>query len=757
MSDLRSFGRYLGVATLVGLITVGLREALGALFPQAPGQYAWSMLLAYGVGVVLSYLAQGRLTFGALGHRPSPQGLGGFAVVAVMSAALTALLAYVLRFGLPLEQRLPNLAAPLAFAAAALLVAPVSFLLGRHVVFGAAEPGFRFREAAWVWPTLALLVVVHSMVFGTVLLRVNGSGAYDDALFLRLAQDLAQGAWLGPYTATTLVKGPGFALWLAAVHVLHLPVALAASLTYACACVLLFVALRPLLPGSPKRMLIFMALLACPAALSDFSVMRELIYPALTLLVVASGVGLAARLEPSWQSAAPWCWAAGLGLTSAMFGLTREEWVWLGPLWFAVVARAAWVWIRGGVKFQMLCAVIGFVGLFAALPVLVVASLNRHHYGWFGVLEFNSRPFVSAYGALARVRHGEAPPQVPVPREVWARVASVSPTFAEVHVQLTGDIGSIWLGPSASLVGRLMDGDPAVRKWLSDMLQVPIPPGTSGGTAWLQERYRQDVAFRRAIESFLGGSRSAHAFFSGAMERESGGGWFVWMLREAVVATGHHHSVADANLFYQRLADEVNTACQSGALRCDAERHTLRPVLDWGYWRPFWSSLVYAGGHLLTMPAHTTAGTMKSVGESTALAKATAFLHGPLAASQATLAPVLPIEALIAVYRRGLPWLTGLAFLAWLWATPLPRRRLGPGQARLWLVGGLMLVLVGGRLALLALIHATSWPAAGDLRYLSAAQPLLVLFVMIGLMLGAGTWARRSALRRHPVQSAAAG
>lgn len=745
MSDLRSFGRYLGVAALIGLITVGLREALGALFLQAPGQYAWSMLLAYGVGVVMSYLAQGRLTFGALGHRPSPQGLGGFALVAVMSAVLTALLAYVLRFGLPLEQRLPTLAAPLAFAVAALLVAPVSFLLGRHLVFGAAETGSRFREAAWVWPTLVLLVLAHSLVFGTVLLRVNGNGAYDDALFLRLAQDLAQGAWLGPYTATTLVKGPGFALWLAAVHVLHLPVALAASLTYACTCVLLFVALRPLLPGSAQRMLIFVALLACPAALSDFSVMRELIYPALTLLVVACGLGLAARLEQSWHRPAPWCWAAGLGLASAMFGLTREEWVWLGPLWFAVVARASWVWIRGGVKFQTLSAVIGFVGLFVALPVLVVASLNRHHYGWFGVLEFNSRPFVSAYGALVRVRHGEAPPQVPVPRAVWARVASVSPAFAEVHVQLKGDIGNIWLGPSATLVGRLMDGDPAVRKWLSNMLQVPIPPGNSGGTALLQERYQHDAAFRRAIELFLGGAASAQAFFSGAMEQESGGGWFVWMLREAVVATGHHGSIVDANHFYQRLANEVNAACESGALLCHAERHTLRPVLDWSYWQPFWSSVVYAGGHLLTLPAHTTAGNMKSIGESTGLAKAAAFLHGPLAASQATLDTVLPIEALIASYRIGLPWLTGLAFLIWVWATPWPHRQRRPGQRGLWLVGGLMLVLIGGRLALLALIHVTSWPAASDLRYLSAAQPLVILFVVIGLQLGVRAWAQSQA------------
>ena len=92
-----------------------------------------------------------------------------------------------------------------------------------------------------------------------------------------------------------------------------------------------------------------------------------------------------------------------------------------------------------------------------------------------------SRAFVSGYGALTRVDDAAAPRQVPVPRETWSRIAAVSPSFALVHNHLQGPLGDIWLGPSAKLLGRLMDADPSVRNWLSRRLQVAVPAGNTGG------------------------------------------------------------------------------------------------------------------------------------------------------------------------------------------------------------------------------------------------------------------------------------
>ena len=744
MSELRPFVRYLSVAVVVDLFTVGLREALVQLLPDTPGQYAWTMLVAFGVGMVLSYVAQARGTFASLGHRPTP-GLGGFAAVALLSALLTALGAYVLRYLLPLETRVPSFAAPLAFGAAALLVAPVSFLLGRQLVFVAGRASGRHREAVWVWPTLLVLVAVHAALFDSVMLRYNPDGFYDDALFMRLASSLLEGRWLGAYSDTTLVKGPGFPFWLVAVHASKVPVSVAAALTYAMSCLLVFVALRPALPSERQRALLFVVLLFCPVALSDLGVMRELIYPALTLLVVACGVGMTLRLTHLADQVQPWLWAATLGLASAQFVLTREEFVWLAPLWLGVLVCAVRVWRASGISGRALLSAVGVAGLFAVLPVLVVASLNWHHYGVLTVLEFNSRPFVSAYGALARVRRDDALPQVPVPRVVWDKAAAVSPAFAEVKLHMQGELGSIWVGPSVGVVGHLMDSDPAVRTWLSDALQYPVPPGDVGGAEFLQGHYRDDAEFRRKLTLYLGGVANTEAFLSGAMERETGGGWFVWLLRAGAAAAGHHDSAAKASHFYQQLADEVNAACDAGKLACGAERHTLRPVLQWLLAGPFWSSLVHAGVNLLTLPTLSSTGGFRSRSGQAQLAPASAFLHQALAGRDTASVPVAPLEWLIAVYQQALPWLTGLGLAGWLWAAPRPGWRLDPQQRALWWTGGLLAVLVAGRLALLALIHVTAWPAASDPRYLSAAAPLLLWFDVIGVLLASAWWRRSSA------------
>ncbi|MGH2687619.1 MAG: hypothetical protein ACRDKW_02260, partial [Actinomycetota bacterium] len=54
----------------------------------------------------------------------------------------------------------------------------------------------------------------------------------DEYLFLSQALELVRGRWLGPYSAVTLAKGPGYPLFLAANHVLGLPVSMGQALLY---------------------------------------------------------------------------------------------------------------------------------------------------------------------------------------------------------------------------------------------------------------------------------------------------------------------------------------------------------------------------------------------------------------------------------------------------------------------------------------------------------------------------------------------
>jgi hypothetical protein len=383
----------------------------------------------------------------------------------------------------------------------------------------------------------------------------------------------------------------------------------------------------------------------------------------------------------------------------------------------------------------VLGAVAIVTGLTSLLPLLVVASLNQHYYGVFTLLELNTRPFVSAYGALARVRTTPLP-QVPVPRELWARVAVVSPAFAEINIHLQGDIGKAWvnLTPSVSTIGTLMDVDPNARSMLSDLFQMPLIPGLTGADM-LTHYYDHEAPVRHRIEVLLGGAENARQFFE--IKNEISGGWFVWALRECAVAAGHHTSAVEANRFYQQLATEVNTACEQGLLACEAERNTLRPPFHASQLAPFGVALATVSGFGLPLIKPSTGGAVSDLGTRADLDAAEAFLHLKLAAGREVLPVAEPIETLLVGYRNSLPWVTGIAMLGWLLATPWPHRRRTQSQRLLWWTGLLLFALVLARLALVAMIHVTSWPVF-DVRYMSAAHPLLVFIDVIGIGLMAG-------------------
>ncbi|OYU43491.1 MAG: hypothetical protein CFE44_18090 [Burkholderiales bacterium PBB4] len=725
---MRAFVRYVAVAAVVACITVAMREGLAWALPaNLYGKYGWTMAVAYAAGVVLNYIGQGRFTFAASAHRASRHAMARFAALACISALLTALLAYVIRYGLPLEDRLPTWAAAIAFAAASLLMAPLSFSLARMIVFALpTKAAPQTREPRWVWILLMLLTIGHVAMVSQVVLRYDSRAVYDSALFMQLAQSLAEGQWLGPYSALTLIKGPGFAFWLAAVHALHVPVSAAAALTYALSCILIFSALRPCMPALWPRLALFLALLLCPFAFGNFEVMRELIYPAITLALVACGMGLALRLEQLTARVQPWIWAVALGLASAQILLTREESIWLVPVWLGVVIRSIWLVMHGRVRAAPVAMASVVCALAGVLPVTVVVVMNHHHYGvWTGV-EINSRPFISAYGALVRV-HATTLPQIPVPSEIWGPVASVSPAFAELNTHLQGDIGRFWVGnnPSVDTIGAWIDDEPMYRHLFGELLHIPLLPGSTGGAEIMRDHYYGNPLARRRLESFLGGPAGAQRFFE--TKNEIGAGSFLWALRDSASTTGHHINAQEAERFYRALADEVNGACTKGMLSCDPERHSLHPQLPWSRWRAFLDALISVSGLTPQLVVLTTGGPTANLGTRNLLHSAEAFLWDSLAPTRSNLPVSQPLEALISVYRQGLPWVSAIAILGWLIATPLPGRKRREPQSFLWWIALPLLAMVGLRLSLVALIHVTSWPVY-DIRYMSAAYPLLVLF-----------------------------
>lgn len=362
---------------------------------------------------------------------------------------------------------------------------------------------------------ITLLIFVKLWLVSDQLLWARADFIHDDLLFIRLADHLLQSGWLGPYDNLTLVKGPFYPLWIAFSFLLGIPLLLSQQLLYIAACLVTDQALCPLVERPSARLALFSLLLFNPAT-SSFPltcVLRDALYPGLTLLMVAATLGLFIRRHASIQPLVGWALMAGLA-TSA-FWLTREEGIWmlpfLIPLWIWTLSAALFINWRDWRK----TAIVILPWMLPVLAVLVVSWVNQAHYGVYAVVEFKTPEFQAAYGALTRVQHQEHKPQIPVPKEARQRIYAQSAAFAELRPFFEQE--GFW-----TLQGIGFSNHPA------------------GGD-------------------------------------EIGGGWFSWALRDAAAAAGYFNSGIQSAAFFQRLADEINAACEAQRLDCLEERVSLMP------------------------------------------------------------------------------------------------------------------------------------------------------------------------------------
>jgi len=302
-------------------------------------------------------------------------------------------------------------------------------------------------------------VVVVSALIATRLWLGSGltvtayaMATHDDRLFLLMANRMLTGAWLGrPYGSMSLAKGPFYSVFVIVSWLLGLPLLFAEQLLYVAAAALFMLAIRPVLPSRFARTALFAVLLFNPLtwhAQPATRVMREGIYPALSLIVFACAVGLLTRLDRSRRQVS--AWAAALGISLGAFWLTREEGVWLLP-GLMILTIPAITRLRTSWK-PLVGALPPFVIACAFLPV-VFGSVNAYRYGVFETNEYREHPFKAAMGALQRVEHSSWHPQIPLPTETRARIYAASPRFAELRPFLEGNVGEAWTRNTCSGTG----------------------------------------------------------------------------------------------------------------------------------------------------------------------------------------------------------------------------------------------------------------------------------------------------------------
>lgn len=102
---------------------------------------------------------------------------------------------------------------------------------------------------AVVWAYVVGMILLYVFVSVHTPITVLAHKPHDDGLFMSLGAYLSEGRWLGPFNQYTLMKGPGYAAFLALNNWLGTPISLSHALFH-CMAVTLFAIVAHRFAGS---------------------------------------------------------------------------------------------------------------------------------------------------------------------------------------------------------------------------------------------------------------------------------------------------------------------------------------------------------------------------------------------------------------------------------------------------------------------------------------------------------------------------
>ncbi len=532
-----------------------------------------------------------------------------------------------------------------------------------------------------------------------------GIAGYDDALYMSLAKHLVNGDWLGPYDLMTLLKAPGYSFWIAGNYFIGLPLHINQHLIYAGACALFVRAIAPRVPSKLVRLVLFAVLLFQPMSFSTSTLryVRDSLYTTQVLSVLSCVLALLMRLDAPVRVLTRW--SLGLGLIGGFMWVTRDEGVVILPaLGCAATLVGVHLWRRRPPDWRRRALAIGIAVPVAASIVLIVALLNYRHYGFFGVSEFRAAELSDALGALARVQPVQHRRWVIVATETRSRIYEHSAAFHEIHTTLENR-RDLW-----STAGPMMF------EWDQTAEQDEIKTGTLLGTVCHEPVEWDDAAMRSEIMT----------------------GWFVIALREAVVMAGLYKTASDGMVYFRRLADEVNAACEAGHLQCGPRRSSLAPPWRWDYLGLTLRRTCRGVARLLTledMPMFPTVGSDEQLAPFRALTRdrlAPVASTPPSPPTERSMMDQWRLNRLAAIHRAYAAVLptSAIAAMAGVVLSLVFGRPRGS-----WPLLGAALILsiaIGGRLGLLAYMDATAFPHSLISLYRLPIYPLMMaLFLLI--------------------------
>jgi hypothetical protein len=313
----------------------------------------------------------------------------------------------------------------------------------RNLLIPFPENKFIFPLFLWI---ILILFALFKLWLTTSQLIPAFHSPHDDEFFLRIARHIAAGQWFGQYNNLTLAKAPFYPIWIAVMFWIGIPLSISQNLLYSFSCLFFVIAIRSLLRNIPGALiLVYLSLLFHPVSygFEQLSrVLREAIYPALTILLLGSAIGLLLRRYSS--SAVLKKWGIVFGLVLSAFWLTREESVIMLPALVLLLGTSIFsiLLFTKDKKQRIAMCCIPFI-IFCSV-LFIVAAANKIFYGVFTTCEQKQSDFVSAYGALLRVKPVQFQRYIQIPRETRERIYTVSPAFKELRQFIEGENGKAW-------------------------------------------------------------------------------------------------------------------------------------------------------------------------------------------------------------------------------------------------------------------------------------------------------------------------
>ena len=343
-------------------------------------------------------------------------------------------------------------------------------------------------------------------------------GPHDDLFYAKGANYLLNNQWLGPYDSLTLIKVPFYTMFLTFSASTGLPLFLNENLLYLFSCLILHIAISPLIRNRWWRLLVFTLLLYCPASIItnwNLRVYREFVYLSITLFVIAFAIGLLLRINA--KPIIVILWTISLGISLGAFILTREEAAWIYPMLFLFTLSILWlIWKGEGTLKVQRSAMLLIPIILAYIPVFIVSELNYSHYGFWGISDQLDPDFNRVLNTLGRIKTSTTwYPYVRVSRDALQKAYAASPMMAQLKSKL----------------------DPLMDAWEPNSEEA-----FKAKPIWYQQSYSNHMT-------------------------EIGAGHFPWVLRDAVSETGYFNGKYPKD-YFRELANELENACDTGKLEC---------------------------------------------------------------------------------------------------------------------------------------------------------------------------------------------